>query len=142
MPSKYERLRLSIIFGWIGLLQLRIVLFVIALTRSAIENDFSSFATDPGYLGMNIMIVLFTIYVFIPILVQVWDKSAFKWFIFGLSVFFLLFFMAHELSHLHADAVYMSLEKLLDLSHIAILLWVTARTFQWSRMPRAQIDRE
>lgn len=138
MSSKQNRLRLSIILGWVGLLQLRVVLFIIALMRGAIENDFKSFAEDPGYLGMNIMIVIFTIYVFIPIFVQLWARPFFKWFLFGVSVFFLLFFVAHELTHLHNDAVYMSLEKLLDLSHIVILFWVVACTLQWARIPRNQ----
>ena len=91
MLSKQENLRQSIIVGWINLLQLVVVMFVVSLIKLAIANDFTPFGKDPGYMGLNIMIVVFTIYAVIPILLRIFDGNVFRWLMVGISIFFLLF---------------------------------------------------
>jgi hypothetical protein len=133
--SKPEYLRQSLIIGWVSLLQLRVVLFVIALSRSAVANDFTSFAKDPGMQGTNIMIVLFALHALVPVLVRAFDGQVFRWIVAVISGFFLLFFSAHEISHLLAkDEMYWNLEKILDLSHLALMLWVAVCAIRWARL--------
>lgn len=133
MSSVSENYRQSVVIGWVNLLQLVVVMFVISLLKSAIENDFTPFGRDPGIMGMNIMIVVFTIYAVIPILVKMFDAQAFRWFIVGISIFFLLFFIAHQLTHMIVDKMPLNLYHLLDFAHHFIILWVIVSAIRWAR---------
>lgn len=135
MLSKQESLRQTVIVGWINLLQLVVVMFVVSLITSAIANDFTRFGKDPGYAGLNIMIVVFAIYAAVPILVRAYDGHAFRWFMVGISIFFLLFFIAHQLTHMMVDKTPLTLYSILDFSHHFIMLWVIVCTIRWARMP-------
>lgn len=135
MLSKQESLRQTIIVGWITLLQLVVVMFVVSLISSAIANDFSAFGKDPGYLGLNIMIVVFAIYAAIPILVRAFNGNPFRWFMVGISIFFFLFFIAHQLTHMIVDKMPLSLYSILDFSHHFIILWIIVCTIRWARIP-------
>lgn len=138
MLSKQETMRQSVIVGWINLLQLVVVMFVISLIKSAIENDFTPFGRDPGIQGMNIMIVVFTIYALIPVLVRMFSATPFRWFIVGISIFFLLFFIAHQITHLAVDKMPLTLYSLLDFAHHLMMLWVIVCAIRWARIPATE----
>lgn len=135
-----EQYRKSIIIGWISLLQLVVVMFIVSLLRSAIANDFRPFTKDPGYTGMNIMIVVFTIYAAIPIFVNLFDGRVFRWFIVGISIFFLLFFIAHQLTHMLVDKMPLSMYHVLDFAHHFIILWVIVCAIRWARFDAPQTN--
>jgi hypothetical protein len=130
-----KNLRHFIILGWVILLQLSVIMFVVSLTRSAINANFATFADDPGHRGMNIMAVVFSLQAVVPLLVWRFDARAFRWFVAGFTAFFLLFYAAHEVSHLIQDAVYMEFDKVLAFAQLAVLVWVTACAVRWARAP-------
>lgn len=134
MQSTEENLRRSIIVGWINLLQLIVVMFLVSLVRSAIANDFTSFGKDPGNLGLDIMIVIFSIYAVMPVLVKMFDARAFRWLLVGVSIFFLLLFIAHQITHMVVDKMPLNIYHLLDFSHHLIMVWVIFCTIQWARL--------
>jgi hypothetical protein len=133
MLPKQENLRQSIIIGWIALIQLVVVMFIVAIYRGAIANDFTGFVKDPGSLGIDIMIVVFTIYALVPVLVRAIDWRVFRWFMVGISVFFLLFFIAHQLTHMIVDNTQLNLYHVLDFAHHFLMLWIIACTIRWAR---------
>lgn len=134
MLSKPEYLRQSIAIGWIVLLQLVIVMFIVSILRGAIANDFTGFAKDPGQLGTNIMIVVFTIYALVPALVRTFEWRAFRWFVVAISIFFFLFFIAHQLTHMYVDNTQLNLYHTLDFAHHAVMLWIIVCSIQWARL--------
>lgn len=135
MLSKHEYLRQTIMIGWIALLQLVVAMFIVAIYRGAIANDFTGFTRDPGTLGIDVMIIVFTIYAFIPVLVRVTDWRPFRWFMVGASVFFLLFFIAHQLTHMFVDNTPLNLYHVLDFAHHLLMVWMIASAIRWARLP-------
>lgn len=133
MLSKQEQYRQSVIVGWIMLLQIVLVMFIISILRGAIKNDFSGFAKDPGELGTNIMIIVFAIYAVIPVLVRAIGAVFMRWFTFGISIFFMLFFIAHQLTHMIVDNMPLNIYHVLDFVHHAIILWVIICSYKWAK---------
>ena len=133
MLDQQEKYRQSIIVGWIMLLQIVLVMFIISLLRGAIKNDFSGFAKDPGELGTNIMIIVFAIYAIIPVMVRICSAIFIRWFTFGISIFFLLFFIAHQLTHMIVDNMPLNIYHVLDFTHHAIILWVIVCSYKWAK---------
>ncbi|MES2674926.1 MAG: hypothetical protein V4660_11855 [Pseudomonadota bacterium] len=133
MLSKQEQYRQSVIVGWIMLLQVVLVMFIISILRGAVKNDFSGFAKDPGIGGTNIMIIVFAIYAILPVLLRAMDYIFLRWFTFAISIFFLLFFIAHQLTHMIVDNMPLNLYHVLDFTHHGIILWVIVCSFKWAK---------
>lgn len=133
MSSKQEYLRQTLIVGWIALINLVVVMFIVSIYRGAIANDFSGFTKDPGTLGMDIMIVVFTIYALIPVLVRWTDWVPVRWFMVLASCFFFLFFIAHQLTHMIIDGTRLSLYHVLDFAHHFLMLWMIVCSIRWLR---------
>ncbi|MEJ2418821.1 MAG: hypothetical protein P8Y45_18195 [Exilibacterium sp.] len=135
MRTVEERYRLLITIGWICLLQIVILMFLVYLMRSAVDNDFLSWSKDPGEFGLDMMYIVFTIYIFIPILTQIFSAKIFRWFLVLIGILFFLFFVAHQLSHMIIDNTSLSLVHLLDFAHHFLSLWVIVISIRWARLP-------
>lgn len=122
-----------IAISWIVLLQIVLVMFIISILRGAVANDFSGFAKDPGEMGTNIMIVVFTIYALLPVLVFLLTHVIFRWFYFALAIFFLLFFIAHQVTHMIVDNMPLNLYHLLDFAHHGVMILVIILSLKWAR---------
>lgn len=133
MLSKQEYLRQTLIVGWIALLNLVVVMFIVSIYRGAIADDFSGFGKDPGTLGMDIMIVVFAIYALIPVLVRCTDRVPLRWFMVLTSCFFFLFFIAHQLTHMIVDGTRLNLYHVLDFAHHFLMLWMIVCSIRWLR---------
>lgn len=133
MQAKKDYLRQTQIVGWIALLQVVIVMFVIGLCRAAVEGDFSKFARDPGQFGLDIMIVVFTLYAAIPVLLQAFEFRAFRWFMVAVSIFFFLFFVAHQIGHMVMDKTALNINHVLDFAHHILMLWMIVCAIRWAR---------
>jgi hypothetical protein len=131
--SKQDYYRRSVFIGWIVLLQAVVVMYVVTFLRAMIDNDFTDFIRHPGHGGANLMIVVMTIYLFIPVLVKIADWVIFRWVIFGVSIFFFLFFVAHQLTHMIMDGIPLNMAHLVDFAHHIIALWVIYSAFKWAR---------
>jgi uncharacterized membrane protein len=69
-----------------------------------------------------------------PLLVKMIDALIFRWFIFGLSIFFFLFFIAHQLNHAITDGIPLKLDHMFDFLHHVVMLFVIFLTFFWARV--------
>ena len=108
-------------------------MFLVAILYGAIANDFSEFLVHPGEIGVNITIINIVIYATLALLVRFFSHVFFRWFVFGLSIFFFLFFIAHQLSHLIVEGKSLSLFSTLDFAHHSIALLLAVLSFLWAR---------
>ena len=137
--QRQDALRQSITVGWICALQLVVIMFVVALLRAAIGNDFTGFSKDPGDLGMRVMLVVFTIYAVIPIALRMIGGVVFRWAMVGVAVFFLLMFVAHQLSHMYMDGRPLNFFHTLDFAHHGMMLWLIVLTVRWARLAQRDV---
>jgi len=133
MESKQLFYRNALIIGWIQLLQIVVVMFIVSILRAAVDNDFTGFVKDPGTLGTNVMIVVFTIYAALPFILKLFGHTFMRWLNFGLLIFFFLFFVAHQLTHMIVDQMPLNLYHLLDFAHHIIILIMAYIGFLWAR---------
>lgn len=131
--NKEKFYRQSLIICWIALVQLVMVMFIMALLSGAVNNEFTRFSKDPGEAGIKIMIIVFTIYIILPLLIKLIDHKIFRWTIFGLCIFFFLFFLAHQLTHMIVDKMPLGLHHTLDFAHHIIMILAAVLTFLWAR---------
>jgi len=135
MKSKEENLRALVAQGWTSLALVALTMFVVALMKSAVNNDFQGWATHPGIIAVHIMIVVYAIYVFMPIFIRTFHWRVFRWVVVGITVFFMLFFVAHQLSHLVTDGEPLNIFHILDFVHHFVCLWTIIYAVQWARCP-------
>jgi hypothetical protein len=133
LQAQQDELRNSIVIGWISALMLITIMFVVSLVKGAITNDFSRFAKDPGSFGLNVMIVIFAIHAVIPIALRVFNSTAFRWTMVGIAIFFLLMFLAHELTHMFIEKLPISIYRTLDWTHHGVMLWIVVMNIKWAR---------
>lgn len=134
MTNKELFYRNTISICWIVLLQLVMVMFLIGLLYGAMANDFSEFATHPGEFGINSTIITVSFYATLALLVRFFNHVVFKWFVFGMAVFFFLFFVAHQLSHIIVDNKTLALFNLLDFLHHGVAMLCAVLSFLWARI--------
>lgn len=137
MKNAQDKYRDAIQLGWVNALQLVVIMFLVSVTRAAIANDFKGFGKDPGNTGLDIMIVIFAIYALLPVLVRMFDGRIFRWFMVGAGVFFLLMFIAHQLTHMYVDKMPLNIYHVLDFAHHGLMIWVTYCSVQWARLASA-----
>lgn len=133
MENRSRFYQITIAISWITLLQLVVVMFIVSILRGAVANDFSGFAKDPGEMGTNIMIVVFTIYALLPIFIFVFTHVIFRWIYFALAIFFLLFFVAHQITHMIVDNMPLNMYHLLDFAHHGVMIFVIVLSLLWAR---------
>ncbi|PCK04415.1 MAG: hypothetical protein COA42_19225 [Alteromonadaceae bacterium] len=133
MNSKEDFYRNILIIGWIQLLQIVVVMFIVSILIAGVDNDFSGFAKDPGMLGVDVMVVVFAIYAILPLVLKGFGSVYIRWANFGLTIFFFLFFLVHQLSHLFVDNIPLSWYHLLDFVHHIVILAMVWVSFLWAR---------
>lgn len=141
MNSENKQLRELVAIGWIMMLMVIVLMFIIDLSKSAIYTDFSKWASDPGYGGLKALIVVLTIYLFMPMLIRTVNARWFRWTVVVLTIFFTLFFIAHQISHMLAGDKPMSIFHVLDFSHHVLGIWTASLAVIWAR-EGAAVDRE
>ena len=138
-------LRTSVSTAWLCWLLIVLTMGVVDLVQSAVIVDFTKFDKDPGQEGLNMLIIVMTIYALMPILVRTIDNVIFRWFVVAAAVFFTMFFIAHEVSHLIIGDMPWGIRHSLDLAHHAIGIWMTIIAGKWAHYPAknaAQSQRE
>ncbi|MBL1261539.1 MAG: hypothetical protein COB33_013520 [Thiotrichaceae bacterium] len=128
--SKYKSI---VAQGWTMMFFVFLAMFVTDLTKSAITTDFSKWSTDPGLGGLSILIVIMGVYTFMPMLIQSYSGRWFRWLVVGVTVFFTLFFMAHQATHLLAGDKPFGIMHLLDIAHHILGVWVVVSASLWAK---------
>lgn len=133
MSEKERYYQISIMFGWLVLLHVVVIMFLISLLLGAVENDFSEFNTHPGEEGVNIMIVVFMSYAVMPLLVRLLTNIICRWIFFAFSILAFLLFLSHHLTHVFVDRDPMTIFNILDFTHHAVSIFLMVLTFFWAR---------
>ena len=120
--------------GWIAMFLCFACMFLMALVRDAVGNDFSRWAADPGNLGLRVVSVLMTIYIFMPMLVRNVRGHWFRWVAVGIAAFIGFFILAHQVAHALTQSRPFDIVHIFDFSHHLLTLWVVTLTVRWARV--------
>lgn len=131
--NTYDDLRNRIALGWISMLFCAFGGFLADLIKSAVYNDFSKWATDPGPVGMQIVSTVIVIYIAMPLVIRSVSAVWFRWTLVGLTVFFALFFVAHQVAHAVSGTRPFDIVHVFDFAHHVIAIWQIVLTARWAR---------
>lgn len=126
--------------GWVMMFLIFLAMFVIDLTKSAIAIDFAKWSHDPGNGGLKVLIIVMLFYAFMPVLIKMTNARWFKFVAIGLAVFFTLFFIAHQLTHIVAGDKPTGLMSLLDIAHHILGVIVIYASIGWLRSGIEKVD--
>ena len=132
--SNPDELRSRIAQGWTALLFCVLSGFLVDLIKSAVHNDFSKWANDPGPVGLGLVSVVIGIYIVMPMLVRSVQAPWFRWLLVAVTAFFGLFFVAHQVAHALTGTRPFDVVHLFDFAHHALVLWVLVLTSRWARL--------
>lgn len=119
--------------GWLAMTASLAAMFLMALVRDAVGNDFSRWAGDPGPIGLRVVSVLLALYVAMPMLVRHVDARWFRWLAAGLAGFCGLFILAHQVAHALTASRPFDVIHAFDFLHHALALWVIVLTTRWAQ---------
>lgn len=119
--------------GWLAMASSLGAMFLMALVRDAVGNDFSRWAADPGPMGLGVVSVLLALYVAMPMLVRHVDARWFRWLAVALAGFCGLFIVAHQLAHALTASRPFDVIHVFDFLHHALALWVVVLTTRWAQ---------
>jgi hypothetical protein len=131
--NTYDDLKNRIALGWIAMLFCVVGGFMVDLIKSAVYNDFSKWSSDPGPVGMQIISTVIVIYIVMPLVVRNVSAVWFRWTLVGLTVFFALFFLAHQVAHALSGTRPFDIVHAFDFAHHAIAIWQIVLTARWAR---------
>lgn len=133
-----DELRSRIAQGWTAMFFCVMCGFVVDLIKSAVYNDFGKWANDPGPVGLNMVSVVMVIYIVMPMLVRSIGATWFRWTLVGLTVFFGLFFVAHQVAHALTNSRPFDIVHAFDFAHHGLVVWMVLLTSRWARRPTAE----
>lgn len=131
--NTYDDLRNRIALGWISMLFCAIGGFMADLIKSAVSNDFSKWSSDPGPIGLQIVSTVIVIYIAMPLIIRSASAVWFRWTLVGLTVFFALFFLAHQVAHAVSGTRPFDIVHAFDFAHHVIAIWQVVLTARWAR---------
>jgi hypothetical protein len=131
MKGNYSKYRDLTAQGWILMFIIFLAMFVVDLTHSAILQDFTKWQKDPGSAGLSILIIIMAIYALMPMLIKSIQAKWFRRTVIGVTVFFTLFFVAHQITHLLAGDKPFGVMHVLDFSHHVLGVWVIVVATLW-----------
>jgi hypothetical protein len=131
--NTYDELRSRIAQGWTAMFFCVMCGFLVDLIKSAVNNDFSKWVNDPGPVGMKIVSVVMVIYIIMPVLVRSVGAAWFRWTLVGLTVFFGLFFVAHQVAHALTNSRPFDIIHAFDFAHHGLVIWMVTLTARWAR---------
>lgn len=133
MKENYSKYRDLTAHGWTMMFIIFLAMFVVDLTHSAILQDFTKWQKDPGSSGLGILIIIMAIYASMPMLIKSIQAKWFRQTVIGVTVFFTLFFVAHQITHLLAGDKPFGVMHILDFSHHVLGVWVVVVATLWLR---------
>lgn len=133
MKDREQTLRDVVVQGWTMMFLVFLAMFIADLTKSAIVQDFGKWHQDPGHGGLTVLLVVMGIYTFMPMLARTVAARWFRWTVVGITAFFTLFFVAHQLAHMLAGDKPFGMLHVLDFSHHLLGIWVTGAAVAWAR---------
>jgi len=136
MQKTTSKYRAIVAQGWTMMFIIFIAMFVMGLVKSAINEDFSYYQTDPGYQGLAVLTVVMGIYALMPMLVKTFEGRWLGLLSAGLGVFFTMFFIAHQLAHLIEGDKPFSILHLLDIAHHILGVWVVTASVLWVKQTK------
>jgi len=145
-PDK-KPLDLVVAQGWILMFLAFLCVNLIEFVNASTNGRLGFFMTREGGAALRVMVTLMLVHAFVPMLVVHFRARAFRWTIAALTMLFGLLMMAHEAAHLLLvrDRPF-GFFDLLDITHHALALWVSAIAVRWAReapeAPRATAQAE
>lgn len=138
MSAKQTDVRAIVAKGWTLMFIVFLGLFVVDLTKSAIFQSFAKWEKDPGYFGLQVLVVMMCIYAAMPMLVMTISGKWFRGLTAGVTGFFTLFFIAHELTHLASGDKPFSVMHALDICHHVLGIWTMVAAIIWTKRADAE----
>jgi hypothetical protein len=129
---EYQQTRNIISKGWSGMLFLLFLMMITDIVEGGIKNDFSILIKDPGVKGLWFIAIMTIMNVIIQILIQTLENKKFRWFVFGLTLLYTLFFVGHQVNHiLSGEGI--DIHFFLDITHHFLGIWATIFAFKWAK---------
>jgi hypothetical protein len=123
--------------GWILMFLLFLGMLVMEFLTAVVSGDLTAFTSAEGQTGMKIMIFLMLLHALVPMLVVSFKAVWFRWFIAVLTMFFGLFMVMHEVSHLFiVSNRTFGVRDALDFAHHGLAIWVALVAVAWARQTK------
>lgn len=117
--------------GWTSMFAVFIAGVCIEIAKGGALDDPGRAGRHLGMAGIQLVLVLSSLYALMPMLVRSFDARWFRWVVVGLSVLVSLFMVAHEISHWRTDRPFGVLHAL-DITHHVLGAWVTVLSVRWA----------
>jgi hypothetical protein len=136
--NQYDELRSRIAQGWTAMLFCFICIFISDLVKSAITNDFSKWANDPGPVGLKVVCIAFTVYILTPMMVRNVRARAYRWVATGQAALLGFFILAHQLAHALSNSRPFDITHIFDFAHHGLAVWVVILSARWAAQDDVQ----
>lgn len=118
--------------GWSGMLFLLFLMMLTDIIEGGMKKDFTLLIQDPGIRGLWFIAFMTITNVCVQMAIYTFEDRNFRWFVFGLTLFYTLFFIGHQLNHiLSGEGI--DIHFFLDITHHAIGFWATRYAYKWAK---------
>jgi hypothetical protein len=134
MSSPQTNYRAVIATSWGGMLVILLAMLILEPLRYAMSGQYETLTsllrTDPGPLGLQVLIALLCLNALVQVTVHAFSCRAAKMSVLVLSVLYGLFFLAHNVVHfLGGEAL--GLQSLLDFTHHGLAVFAIWGAWHW-----------
>lgn len=132
--GKYQSL---VVQGWVGMLFLLLTMFITDLVELGMQGDYAATSVfllkDPGVAGLWFLAGLICLNVIAQMGIRAVSEKRCRWWVFGVTVGYGCFFLAHQVMHLAAGEG-LDIHFLLDTTHNVIAAWASWAAYQWASL--------
>jgi hypothetical protein len=130
-----------VVQGWSGMLMLLLTMFITDLVEFSMRGEYRELSAlltvDPGALGLWILSGLICFNVIAQMAIRAVHRRGCRWRVFGVTVAYVAFFVAHQLVHL-AKGDGFDIHFILDITHHLVGLWACWAAWRWARLAQEE----
>ncbi len=143
MNDEERKYQSIVVQGWIGMLFLLLTMFITDIVELGMQGDYANTSDfllrDPGVTGLWVLSFLICFNVLAQISIRSISKHKCRWWVFGITVGYTAFFLAHQVMHLLSGEGF-DIHFILDSTHDVIGAWASLAAYRWARVSSTNIE--
>ncbi len=140
LEKKYQAL---VAQGWSGMLFLLLTMFITDLVELSLPGDFKALSMrlslDPGMVGLWVLAGIICLNVVGQMAIRAVYKRSCRWWVFGVTVAYVAFFLLHQIVHL-LNGEGFDIHFILDTTHHVVGFWAIWAAYRWARLATRDHD--
>jgi hypothetical protein len=130
--TEHLQIRNIIAKSWQGMLMLLFLMMFTDIIECGMKNDFTFLIKDPGTKGLWFIAIVTIVNVITQVSIHTFESKSFRWFVFGVSILYTLFFIGHQVVHL-ANGEGADFHFFLDITHHILGIWASIYAYKWAK---------